>query len=106
MTFVKKIAGRVALGAVLLLGPIASPTQAEYVVTLEEVGNDVVATGSRLIDLTGLNGPDTNPVGTGVQPELGVIITGPTGLTPVDIYTGFTGPLLRSIRMFSILSLT
>ena len=54
MTFVKKMAGA-ALGALLLgSGLISSPTRA-YVVTLEEVGNDVVATGKGALDLTGLN---------------------------------------------------
>ena len=47
MTFVKRIVGATALGAALLLGsgPISSPAQA-YILTLKEVGNDVVATGN------------------------------------------------------------
>jgi hypothetical protein len=57
MTFMKRIMGAAALGVTLLLGtgPISSPAQAGYVVTLEELGGDVVATGSGPLDLTGLS---------------------------------------------------
>src|SRR4051794_29994885 len=54
MTFAKRIAGTAALGVVLLLGPLTSQAQAGYVVTLEQVGPNVVANGSGPIDLTGL----------------------------------------------------
>src|SRR4051812_47094405 len=43
MTFLKQIAGAAALGAALLTSFFSSPTQAGYVVTLQEVGSDVVA---------------------------------------------------------------
>jgi hypothetical protein len=83
------------LGVAMLigLGLSAPPTQAGYVVTLEQEGSNVVATGSGPIDLTGLSlvvsGAITN---ASVQSSLGLIITGPVVDTPIDIYTGFTGP--------------
>jgi hypothetical protein len=51
-------------------------------------GSNVVATGSGVIDLTGLTFSQTVPSATGVIPELGEAAAGGT----VDIYTGFTGP--------------
>ena len=54
MTFMQRIAGA-ALGALLLgSGLLASPAQAGYVITVEELGNGkgVVAKGSGAIDLS------------------------------------------------------
>lgn len=84
MTFLK----RIVVGTALLLGhgQIASP--AGYVVTFREVGNDVVATGSGPIDLTGLS-----PLGYPGFAAQGIVIpasmilaTGPAEETPVDLY--------------------
>src|SRR6516164_3283970 len=44
-SFTKRIGGMAAIGMAMLIGPNL-PAQAGYVVTLEQVGNDVVATGS------------------------------------------------------------
>lgn len=91
MTFVKKMAGA-ALGALLLgSGLISSPTRA-YVVTLEEVGNDVVATGKGALDLTGLNFVGASTDQSQIIPVIGAIITGPTDATSFTRYSGFTGP--------------
>src|SRR4051794_17234121 len=64
-----------------------------YSVTLEQVGSNVVATGSGPINLTGLTfqgSVSTN--GVGVLPLFGIIFTGPTGSVNVSQYAGFTGP--------------
>ena len=55
MTFAKQIAGGAALGAALLLGLSAPSTQASYIVTLTQVGNNVVAAGSGSLDVTDLS---------------------------------------------------
>jgi hypothetical protein len=88
MTFAKRI-----LGAALLLvsGLVASPVQAGYVVTLKEVGNDVVATGSGPIDLTGLSFDNVFSAQAGISPINGAIITGPASATSFDAYTAFLG---------------
>ena len=74
----------------LILAMASAPATAGYIVTLKEVGSDVVATGSGPIDLTDL----TSAGGTSSQPALrpleGIIITGTSG--SLDAYTGFTGP--------------
>jgi hypothetical protein len=96
MTFLKRIAGAAALGAALLLGsgPATSPAQAGYVVTLEEVGDDVVATGIGPIDLNGLFfiGTDTFAHAY-IAPATGQIFTGPITLfSSADFYFPITGP--------------
>jgi len=67
------------------------PAQAGYMVTLQEVGSNVIATGTGAIDLTGLTF-SVNTGGTaGVVSSLGVILTGPT-VSSISIYTGVSGP--------------
>ena len=68
------------------------PAQA-YSVTLQQVGSNVVATGSGAINLTGLTFLNSTTVnGIGVVANSGIISTGPTGNVNVDFYNGFTGP--------------
>ncbi len=87
--------GAAALGAAILIGSGLStpPAQAGYIVTLVQQGNDVVATGSGTIDLTGLSFSATsNSVGS-ISPVNGYIITGSAHSTsPDDVYSGVTGP--------------
>jgi hypothetical protein len=84
----------------------ARPAQAGYAVTLQQVGPDVVATGSGAIDLHGLrfSGSDTqdpamDPVVEGVL-GFAFIYTGPAS-SSVDFYSGGTGP--RSFGEFPFL---
>ena len=71
------------------------PARAGYIVTLQRIGPDVVANGSGAIDLTGtfFAGPGTN-FSAHVSPIVGIIFTGPTTGTNVDIYgsRSWTGP--------------
>jgi hypothetical protein len=67
------------------------PAQA-YIVTLEQVGSNVVANGSGAINLTGLTFPIPSLTLAEVNGGDGVIITGPHGFGLVDQYTGFMGP--------------
>src|SRR3954452_24272948 len=97
MTFVKRIAGAAARGVTLLLGVglNASPAQAAYVVKLEQVGSNVVATGSGSFDTLGLSAPNPDIASTFVQPIFGSIYTGPPTADQVldTVYSGFTGPV-------------
>jgi PEP-CTERM motif len=86
--------GYPAAAVVLALGAFAAPSaQAGYVLTLEEVGSNVVATGSGSIDLSGLNfalsGQHVFPQ---MSPGLSEIFTGATNLPEVDVYGGTSGP--------------
>jgi hypothetical protein len=74
-------------------GLSAPPAQAGYIVTLEQVGSNVVATGSGTIDLADLTFNahfGGNPAG--IVPNIGFIKTGLTTPQPQDQYSGFTGP--------------
>jgi hypothetical protein len=76
-------------GAAMLIGLFALSSQAGYVVTLEEVGPNVVANGSGPIDLTGLTLVGSVPQAGGFfnLPPAPVLLIGPTAITPTDIYT-------------------
>jgi hypothetical protein len=85
--------GGAALGSAmaLCLGVSAPAAQAGYVVTLEQAGSDVVATGSGAIDLTGLAYYSLGEAFDAMEPSTGVIATGPASAF-IDVYTGLTGP--------------
>jgi len=96
MTFVKRIAGTAVLGVATLVGSglSAPPAQAGFLVTLQEVGSNVVATGSGTLDVTDLSLTFNSPVfsSAAINPSFGVIGPGPTTLTEEDEYTGVAGP--------------
>ena|SRR6266480_4040605 len=82
-----------ALTAVAALSLFSVQPAQAYSVTLEQIGANVVGTGSGPINLTGLTfqgSVSTN--GVGVLPLFGIIFTGPTGSVNVSQYAGFTGP--------------
>ena len=68
------------------------PAQAGYIVTLQQVGSNVVATGTGAIDLTGLSLDFTCPACESViNPSVGGLRTGSTG--PIDAFSGaIVGP--------------
>lgn len=94
MGFVTRIAGAAALGAPMLAGAgvFAPPARAGYIVTLTQVGSNVVATGRGTINLTGLIPVGGAITGAGIYPNEGFIATGSASFTPVDLYFGFAGP--------------
>jgi hypothetical protein len=92
VTFIKRIAGATALGVVLLAGLSSAPAQAGYVVMLEEVGTDVLASGIGPIDLTGLKLIQTADFPAFIFAKLGTIVTGPAASTPTDNYGQIAGP--------------
>jgi hypothetical protein len=82
------------LGAAASLIVIGSPAQAGYIVTLSQVGANVVATGSGPIDLTGLSFIFQGLANASISPSFNVIITGPPppALITGDVYVGLSGP--------------
>jgi hypothetical protein len=94
MTFVKQIGGAAALGAAMVIGAglCAPPAQAAYTLTLEQVGSNVVATGSGTLDLAGLTFLSSATGVSGMTPADGEITVGavPTSLV---IYRLVTGPM-------------
>jgi hypothetical protein len=72
---------------------LSQPARADYIVTLQQVGSDVVATGSGAIDLTGLTFDFTSGTVAGILPIIGLINVGPTSFPSTDHYSGtITGP--------------
>ena len=76
--------------AILAFAPL--PAQAAYIVTLQEVGANVVATGSGSINLSRLAGEPTPITIAQIVPIHGEIVTGPTDAAPSDLYLAVTGP--------------
>jgi hypothetical protein len=67
------------------------PAHAGYIVTLQQVGPDVVGTGSGPIDLTGLSFVASVGVDAEMEPQNGGIFTGQPGLS--NLYQGtISGP--------------
>jgi hypothetical protein len=81
--------GALAVGASLAAAPKA---QAAFIATIEQVGADVVVTGSGTIDLAGLAFLTTNDSVSGIIPDQGAFGIGVPGGSPTAIYTGFSGP--------------
>ena len=97
MTFVTRIVGTAALGAVMVIGSSLSapPAQAGYIVTLTQAGTSVVASGSGLIDLTGLTFESSaSNITIAINPSVGTMVIGPTPMTgnAGDQYFGLSGP--------------
>jgi hypothetical protein len=81
------------LAIVIMCGLSVRPAQAGYIVTLQQVGSDVVATGSGPIDLTGLTQVGNGSGGDSlVIPGTGWIETGPASGNGFDLYRLVTGP--------------
>ena len=83
------------LGIVLAWLLSVRPAEAGYTVTLQQVGSDVVATGSGAIDLNGLTFHQTGTINPGLRPNGPVysafINTGPIS-SNVDVYSSPSGP--------------
>ena len=91
----KHIGGVAAIGVAMLIGSglSAPPAQAVYIVTVQQVGSNVVATGSGTLDLTGLTFVErVNSSSGDIHPSIALLYTGPTISGPVDFYFGLTGP--------------
>ena len=90
-----------ALAMVVAWGLSVRSAQADpYVVTLQQVGSNVVATGSGAIDLTGLTFDFTSATVAGIFPSMGFISVGPTTVPSTDQYSGITGPTSFGIGAF------
>ena len=79
------------IAIVIACGLSAQLAQAGYILTLQQVGLNVLATGSGPIDLTGLTGGSSVAVDPRITGSSAFIRTGAFGST-ADSYTGFTGP--------------
>ena len=100
MTFAKRLRGAAAFNVAMLIGwglsvPLA---QADFIETLLQQGNNVIATGSGTLDVAGL---ELNPIcsfgfcstNAGINPIIGTISTGPVNGVLNRFYSGFTGPV-------------
>src|ERR1700719_2102203 len=84
------------LMAILGIGSMlsAQPAEAAYVITLDQVGPNVVATGSGTLDLSSLIFVDVIQVPASMEPSQGVIWVGPSPYTFVSVYNGLVAGAL------------
>ncbi len=96
---ISKRAGALAFAAAAALAVLgldlatAPKADAAFIVTIEQVGANVVVTGSGTIDLSGL-APygGYGDFGAAIAPSQGTITIGSTNFDAVNLYTGFNGP--------------
>src|SRR5437773_11652508 len=89
-----KLAMAATLAIIIVWGLSIQPAQANsYVVTLKQVGPNVVATGSGAIDLTGLMSLGNVSGGPIITPRDAFIVTGPAGFFEAFFSPVISGPL-------------
>lgn len=76
--------------ALVLLATGVARADSIFTVTLQQVGPNVVATGSGTIDLTGLDSFGSGFASPELYPDHGIMGIGPSGT--IDLYTGSSGP--------------
>lgn len=67
-------------------------TRASYIININEVGSDVVTTGSGSLDITDLTKLNPGSNEAHVHPSQAIAGVGPTSATAVDVYSGTSGP--------------
>ena len=94
MALKNQMARSAALGVAMLIGVglCAPQAQAAYVVTVEQVGSGVVATGAGSIDFSALIFYGAGGDSAGLSASDGVVAVGPTIDTPDTYYAGIAGP--------------
>ncbi len=95
MRFTKRIASGWAIIAALLYGGgfHVQPAQAAFILTLQQEGSNVVATGTGTFDLADLDAPVVYAgASAGMSPMNGRIIVGPVTQVDLAAYPGITGP--------------
>jgi hypothetical protein len=81
-----------AIAFTIVLCAAARPAAAGVIIDINQVGADVVATGSGSVDLAGLTFSFSAADAAGVSGIAGGVAMGPAVFTPDDIYVGVTGP--------------
>jgi hypothetical protein len=76
--------------AALLL--VAGTARSGFVINIDQVGGDVVATGSGFIDLTGLPSRIPSQTAGGILSQFAAVFLGPAANTDIDVVPGATGP--------------
>lgn len=88
-----KSATAATLAIVIICGLSFRTARAGYIVTLQRVGPDVVATGAGALDPSGLSFLGNPFDGSEIWPSSGILITGPMSPSgPADAYFGIKGP--------------
>jgi hypothetical protein len=82
----------IAAAAVLLVAALCGSADASVVINIDQLGPNVVATGSGSLNVTDLTSPGTNLHVLGIGPIHGYVGMGSPGLVFVEGFEGLTGP--------------
>ena len=74
------------------LSAFGSHAQAAFIVTLTQVGDNVVASGSGTIDTAGLTLGSSAKTRSDVLSSMGVLYVGPASSTAIVFWSGQSGP--------------
>jgi hypothetical protein len=80
------------LSFVALFAVICPSAQGTYIATLDEIGSNVVGTGSGSLDITGLTFDSTKFDAAREIPSFGALLLGTTVFGFLDAYKGLSGP--------------
>lgn len=81
-----------AVAVLGLLAGTAGRAQAGIIVTITQLGSNVVLRGGGTANLTNLSFWTPATSDTAINPELGIVNIGPKGTPDTDLYTGLSGP--------------
>jgi hypothetical protein len=70
----------------------ASAARAGVIITISEVGSDVVVSGSGILNLAGLGSPQAIGTKAELDPSIAIALVGPPGIAGADLFDGITGP--------------
>jgi hypothetical protein len=82
----------VSVGVIGGAAVTGGPAHAEFIVTIEQVGSNVVVNGSGSIDLTDLTPGPTGGIMSGIVPDLGAISIGSPNAVNSQTYYGTSEP--------------
>src|SRR5205085_1975077 len=92
LTIPRRVLAAIGIGILGGAGLFVPEAQATFIATIEQVGSNVVVTGTGTIDLTGLTFLSIDNFSSGIVPIAGVLGVGSPSGQAVDTYSGFSGP--------------
>jgi hypothetical protein len=88
----KKLGIAAAILGIFLVGEAPKIAHAEFIANIEQVGSDVVVTGSGSLDLSGLTSVAPKDAIASVEGSTANLFIGPASAVSVDVYSGISGP--------------
>src|ERR1700734_3878964 len=98
---VRRLAALVVSVVLLIL---AAPAHATFIININQVGSNVVATGSGTIDLTDLSSSAPSSNNAFINADFAALVLGSPSLSADTVYSGVSGPAAFGSGGFTIAS--